>query len=250
MGETQGGRSRAHAPVENALDVLDAFEGEAQALSMSEIMEITHMHKSAAYRLVKVLVTRGYLTREAASATYRLGPRLITLASRRPQELALIARARPLLERLSEQTGLTARLCVLEGTDAICLLKVNAAHGPRHLGFGVRVRACCTSPGKSLLAALEDAEIARRYRGYPFEAYTARTTSSMPALMREIAAVRAQGYASTDSEMEEGFCSAAMAVAVGGTMASVSVCSARPGQGVADVREALGALRECAQALA
>lgn len=251
MSETGREHSRALAPVENALDVLDVFEGEAQALSMNRIMAVTGIHKSAAYRLVKVLVARGYLMRDAVSATYRLGPRVVSLASRQTQELAVIERARPLLKRLSAKTGLTAQLCLLDGTDVICLLKEDVSPDAKPMKMDIRAPAYCTSPGKCLLAAMDDAQIERRFRGFKFEAYTSRTTGSTAALVSAAKRARADGYATSEGELAEGFFSAAFPVrGEGGKVVSaVSVCAPCDGKDMGSVLAALDALRECAMAL-
>ena len=140
--------------VEHALDILEAFSCGSASLTMSEIMESTRLHKSTAYRLVKVLMKRGYLERDAVNATYSLGYCIIGLASSRINDLELVAEAHPLIMRLNAETSLTAQLCVLDGTDVIYMDEVSGTSARRFNSMGGRGPAYCSSLGKCLLAAL------------------------------------------------------------------------------------------------
>jgi len=186
--------------VEHAFDILEVFDSETPLLTLSEIGEKTNLHKSSVYRLVRVLVQRGYMEKNPATGKYSLGLRLVGLASNRINDLDLVAVAHPFMIRLHAETSLTTQLCVLDGTDVIYLDEVSGMSARRYNHMGFRGEAYCSSLGKCLLAALSGDELDWRFNGYKFTRYTDTTITSFEALKAELRDVRSQGYAVNRSE--------------------------------------------------
>jgi IclR family pca regulon transcriptional regulator len=79
-----------------------------------------------------------------------------------------------------------------------------------------------------LLAALPEEEALQRLQRMVRQRLTPKTITEIPALMEELARVRAQGYALNDEELELGVRSIAVPIrnAAGQTLASVSLATA------------------------
>src|SRR3712207_8117660 len=71
---------------------------------VTEVANEIGIHKSTAYRLLTTLRDRGLVEQDAATEKYGLGFGLVLLASTVTADLDVLRCARPLCERLSEQT--------------------------------------------------------------------------------------------------------------------------------------------------
>ena len=65
--------------IERALDILDCFDFNNRALSLTEICERTGLNKSTALRLTSNLLARKYLNLDSTTGLYSLGMRLFDL---------------------------------------------------------------------------------------------------------------------------------------------------------------------------
>src|SRR5262249_55245314 len=90
--------------------------------------------------------------------------------------------------------------------------------------LGTRWPAHATSTGKVLLAYLPEADLSA-WLGRRLDAWTARTIVEPGALVRELARVRARGYATCVEELEPGFVAVGAPVrsAAGAVVAAISV---------------------------
>src|SRR6266508_4091668 len=113
------------ATVETGVGVLDRTLAIVEAVgsgsrTFSDIAEKTGLARSTAHRLLKALEAHGLVSFEVGFG-YRLGPRLIRLASAAMRELSLRDLARAALERLARVTGETAQLFVRGGDERLCI---------------------------------------------------------------------------------------------------------------------------------
>jgi DNA-binding IclR family transcriptional regulator len=207
--------------VDRALQLLLAFDSEAQELGVTELAAKVGVHKSTASRLAATLAGRGFLERAPGSDAFRLGPELgrlglLALAGRDLAELAASA-----MERLAEETSETVNLAVLDGDEAVNVAQVDGRH---IVGVGAwtgrRTGLHCTANGKVLLAFG-----GLSLPGAPLIRHTERTITSPAALRHELEAVRRQGFATATGELEEGLHAVAVPVLdrLGGCRAALSV---------------------------
>jgi DNA-binding IclR family transcriptional regulator len=187
---------------DRALQMLVAFDQEGKELGVSELAGRIGIHRSTASRLAATLESRRFLERVPGRRTYRLGPEmgrlgLLALGGRR--DLAGVAR--PVMERLAEQTGETVNLATLDGngTEAVNVVQVDGRH---LVGVGMwtgrRTPLHCVANGKVLLA-FAGARLEGRLR-----AFTARTITNVKVLEAEIERVQRNGWAQNVGEIEEG----------------------------------------------
>jgi IclR family acetate operon transcriptional repressor len=209
--------------VGRVFDILDAFVDVPEGLTVAEVGRAVRLKYATAHRLLEAMARRGILVRDPDTKRYRIGPRLAQLAAQgRTSELE---RARPHLEWLTEQTGESSHLAVLDGGWA---LYVDNVASPRllspHRHVGRRLPAHCTGVGKALIAFLDEPEL-RPLMERGLARLTARTIVDPLALRHELETVRLRGYAVDDEETEDGLvCVAAPVRGPGGrVVAAVSV---------------------------
>jgi DNA-binding IclR family transcriptional regulator len=119
--------------VVKALEVLDCFEGR-KSLRVTDITDLTGLNNSRAIRLCGTLRAMNYLVYDEEDKSYRLGPRLMVLGKAYEQFNDLISLVKPLLRKLSVQTGETALLFVADGLSRLCIAK---EIGPHPIHFSI-----------------------------------------------------------------------------------------------------------------
>lgn len=131
------------------LAVLEAV-GEGRS-GLAAIAAFLGLSRSTTHRLASALVEARYLVFDPAHG-YRLGPKLLSLGDRAKAQRPLVQVARPILERLAEETEDTVHLGEREGLFAVYLDKVP---GRRRVEIrskiGERQPLASTGLGKALI---------------------------------------------------------------------------------------------------
>ncbi|MGH1501947.1 MAG: IclR family transcriptional regulator [Acidimicrobiales bacterium] len=114
--------------IDKSLAVLDAVAGGATTLAL--IVEASGLNRATAHRLATALEVHGLLRRDDAGA-WGLGFHLWALGQRALGPAALADAARPVVERLRDDTGESAQLFVADGLERLCVASVESPHGLR-----------------------------------------------------------------------------------------------------------------------
>lgn len=199
--------------VEKAMRVLTAFDDKRTRLSLSQIASLTDLDLSATQRFTHTLTTLGYLAKDPFTKAYSLTPRLLDFAYHYLASNELVNRAAPYLRQLSQETGETTNITVLDGTDIVFTLRIVSSHvlNP-HVVTGSRLPAYCTAPGLAILAALPEEEAIGILDGSDLIGHTPHTVADRDAIMQRLAAIRRQGYSHTEGEYYLGDISTAAAI--------------------------------------
>ncbi len=201
------------------LALLTSFDESRPELGVTEMATSLGVHKSTASRLAGALQRAGLLTR--SGRRFRLGPEVIRLGTLALRNLDLVAIMQPAMDKLSQQTGETVNLAVPDGAHILNIAEAPSTYILSCSGgwIGRRTKPHAVANGKVLLAY---AAIAVPHQ---LERYTDRTITSHEALAAELAAIRRDGYATADAELEEGLVAAAAPVfdAAGTCVAALSV---------------------------
>jgi DNA-binding IclR family transcriptional regulator len=189
--------------VDRAFEILELLDGAQRGWSISEVSRRLLMPKSTAHVLMRTLERRGYLTRDARSRAYSLGLKVYGLGRGIIKNLTLPDLSMPPVRALVETVRLTAHLAVLEGDQAIYILKVD---GPGLIRFdtyvGKRTNLHCTAIGKVLLAHARPDFVRETLSRTTFTRHTEHTLTTAAAIRPEIHKVRQNGYAFDDQEEE------------------------------------------------
>ncbi len=183
--------------VQRAITVLNEL-GEAHGeLGTNEIARRTGLNVSTVSRLLATLVDGGLVRHIPATGRYRLGIRILQLASVARESLDIPVLARPYLEELTQLTGETATLSMPGEHDVLTVGFAQSDSSVRSVAaIGRNSVAHATAVGKVFLAwggRLPQGELA---------AYTGRTVTDRAELAVQIDRVRAQGWAQAAGERE------------------------------------------------
>ena len=207
--------------VVRAIAILKAMARSNDGHGITDLAASLDLNKAAVFRLLGALEAEGLVVRDAASGLYRLGPELITLGVSALGSTDLDAAAHDELVELVRQTGETATLEVLVGTE---VLLVSEVQGHFLLGgspeLGMRWPVHATSTGKVLLAMTHPVPPLG-----PLTKRTPKTVVSRRELERELEQVRQRGYAIASDELEVGFTALAAPVRnrFGAVVAALSI---------------------------
>jgi len=189
------------ASVERALAMLEMVAQENDGLSNAEISRKLNIPKSSASYILRTLEAHSYLTRDAETGKYRVGLKIVSLSRGALSGLEIRGVALPVMRRLTQQTGLTCHLAILDGPDAVYIEKVEPDGFIRmDTWVGRRMRVHATSVGKAVVAHIAQEQLEQIVRKSGMERRTPKTITTLPRLLKELEKVRAQGYAVDDEE--------------------------------------------------
>jgi IclR family KDG regulon transcriptional repressor len=190
--------------VGNAIRLIKAFSDDAYEIGISELSKRLVLPKSTVHRLASTLADAGMLEQNQETGRYRLGLVMFELGSLVRRKMDFSSTAKPYLMDLRESTGETVHLTVLGQTSVVYINTLESKQSIRMtLDVGLRKPAYCTAEGKALLA-FKPPEVVEQIAAAGMPARTPKTITDLAAFQKELAAVRARGYAFGDEEYEEG----------------------------------------------
>jgi IclR family transcriptional regulator, pca regulon regulatory protein len=222
------------------LAVIRAFgEGKPQ-LSIREIALATGFSRAAARRCLHTLITLGYAS--GHDGVYELTPATLSLASNYLGSTSIARVAQPILERVSQQLHEASSVAVLDGDDIVYVARVPTSRIMTvTISVGTRFPAYATSMGRVMLAGLPAQDLEAYLAKVRLERLTARTVTTVAALLAEINRARSQGWALVDQELEEGLRSVAAPIRdrTGRTVAALNISAAASRNSIESIRRAL-----------
>jgi IclR family acetate operon transcriptional repressor len=242
------GRTYYSRSVERTIKILNLLQDALSGLTVPQISSALHIPAPTAFRYVWTLDRFEYLERDD-DYRYRLGRAFIRLHSRQLQALQM--RARPLLERLRDETGETATFGVLSGADVICVEAVPSRRRVRmSTDPGTREPLHGTALGKAIASELPEAEVRDLLTVKPLAQMTSNTITDLDEFLDELTVVRRRGYSIDDRESDaDGRC---VAVPLIGTSlpAALSVSAPADRFQLNDMRRVANVLKVAARQLA
>ncbi|APX77075.1 IclR family transcriptional regulator [Achromobacter insolitus] len=206
------------------MTVLQAVADAPQPPTAASLARSCGYPRPTVYRIVAALAEQGMVAETGGA--YRLGPRLMSLASRAWSQFDLRAALAPDLQALRDETGETVHLAVPAGHEMTYIDKLESP-GPVRMAsrVGASVALHSSAVGKAYLAALDEAAREHLLRSLPLTARMPRTVTSLAELRAVLDVAAARGYATDDEENEAGIVCYGVALcdAAGRPVAGVSV---------------------------
>lgn len=188
--------------MQRTLAILERLATEVQGVPLATLADELDIPRSAAHRLLMELAELGWVRQSRERGDYMLTTRLVSMGMNYLKASGAIDLCQPILDRLAEASGELVRLGVV---DVDHITWVSLSQGTRSgLRYdpdqGIDVRLSCTSSGLAWLATLPEddaiALVSRQGLGLP-PAYGPNAPTSMQAVLKQVRAVRKQGYALT-----------------------------------------------------
>jgi len=185
------------------LGVIRAFDLQHPEMTLTQVAKRTGLTRAGARRFLLTLAELGYVKKD--QRLFSLTPKILDLGYAFMASAPLSLSARPIVNWVTEQTGESCNMGVLDHDDM-----VNVAHtGPRgivmvNVHVGARIPAAYTAVGRAILANLHDAELDAFMARVELKPLTSFSLTSKTALRTELMRIRSQGYAFVDRELHEG----------------------------------------------
>jgi DNA-binding IclR family transcriptional regulator len=191
--------------LERTFALLDVLAAHQDPVSLKQISEQTGLHPSTAHRILNDL-TLGRLVDRPEAGSYRLGMKLLELGNMVKARLDVRQAALEPMRELHRHTHQPVSLSVRQGDEIVYIERVFSERSGMQVvrAIGGRAPLHLTSVGKLFLAQDE----APRVRAYAtrtgLSGHTRNSITEVHRLDRELAGVRANGYARDDEELELG----------------------------------------------
>lgn len=191
----------------NALTILKSFSMDNPEQGVTEIAENLNIGKSTVHRLLLSLGSEGFVYKDPNSNRYSLGTSLLSLTTIVNSQLPIVNESIPILNVLTERTGETSHLGILEGKYVIYLQKIESDN-PVKLSthFGMRQPIHATSIGQIILAYQNEKTI-NKLIPENLEKFTDKTITTRDKLKMKLTVIRSQHFVIADEEYEKGFIS-------------------------------------------
>lgn len=207
MTSQRSGRSYIIQSVEKACRLLHALAAEdVEEIGLSDLASRLGFNKNQVFRLLKTLEGSGLVEYNPHTERYRLGTAVLYLAGHVQRGLGLVRAAAPVLDRLALETGETIHLVALHGLEAVMVDARESSHPVRltaRLGgrYPLHAGACPLA----ILAALPADWQEKVLQQVPqLPRYTERTIIDPAELRQVLEQVRADGFAISDDDVDQG----------------------------------------------
>lgn len=198
--------------VERAIDILNLYRDDQSSLTITAIARQTRLNLSTAHRLVRTLVHAHFMEQDPLTEQYRLGSALAVLG-RRALQTSGVDLAKPILDRLADATTETVSLGMRRDEDVVILVQSSSRQALRfEHPSGGSINLHASAMGKALLAFGDISPKAAVADLGRLPRFTGATITTHTALVDDLEAVRAVGFASNHQERYDGVCGVAAPV--------------------------------------
>lgn len=183
--------------------VLQTIADAPRGIDIAQLTKAMPYPRGTVYRLVAALVAEDLVIQRRDDGTYRLGPRLIQLASKTWETSDLRTVARDSLKSLRDATDEVVHLAVPSSNKMVYIDKIEGSNTVQmNTSIGGQVEIHSTSVGKAWLSGLTEDRLDKVLCELPLKRHTEHTFTEPEALRKELAKSRSQGYAEDNEENE------------------------------------------------
>lgn len=193
--------AKVDSTLKKGLLILENLSASSGSKGVTELTRELGLTKSNTFRLLKTLVTLGYVKRlpdktyAATLKTWQVGRELV-------ENLNLRELAHPIMQHLSDETGEAIYLAVPENNTVVYIDKIDGKKSIRSWNpIGGSAPLHCVGTGKAILAAQYDT--LRDVVAGSLEQYTALTITDLAALDKDVKITLERGYAFDTGEFRE-----------------------------------------------
>jgi len=180
-------------------------------VSIGDVARATGASRAAAYRCLRTLEGRGFVTLSSTGRGYFVGPQLLGISTDAVLEPRARPRHREVLADVRQSTGESVHTAVLIGARVLVVDGRRSVHAD---DIGVRIGmtawAHALAAGKLLLAAYNDEQVASVLPPDPLPQPGASTIRAAADLRVALEDTRRRGWALAMQESEPGVCSIAV----------------------------------------
>lgn len=197
---------------------------------VTELALDSHNTKARTFRLLYTLERRGLVRKQGPQGLYFLGNKALYLGLSAQEQTRLVGLVRPHLRELGRLFGENVQMRVRDGLETLCIARWDTVDPDRvHNDVSVRRPLHVGASGKILLAH-SPPEVLEALLSQPLAARTPDTLVRRSQITRELARIRANGYAISRGENTPGATAVAVPIWDRGKTVLASLSVAGPGR--------------------
>lgn len=186
------------------LSILTLFNMDRRVLTVDEMAQLSSLPKSSVYRHVRTLRDNGFLM-EHSTGRYKLGYKFLEYANIVRADINITERAREMMDDLTAEFEETTILSVLSDINAVCLSTSTSNQAISVSSEEGKIMPLyCGASSKSILAYQDPSLLDKIIEGGHVKRYTDQTLTDKEDILEEMKQIRKQGYARSNSEVDEG----------------------------------------------
>jgi DNA-binding IclR family transcriptional regulator len=193
--------------------VLRAFTNDRSRWSVGELSNDLGLNKSLISKTLREFQQAGFLRQDPRSREYTVGVQAVALGGQYMNESQLVREAIVLMRRLTDRSGQTTALAILDDINVLYLV---AVEGRLFLDVGWRVGTWlpfhATAVGKALFAFADSALLERAIAEAGIKSLGPNTVADAQELKAQLQKVRKTGVAETREETMGGLAAQAVPV--------------------------------------
>jgi DNA-binding IclR family transcriptional regulator len=173
-------------------------------VGLRDLARRVDLSPSTTRRILASLSHHG-LCEQTPKGTYRLGLALFELGSKVEADLDIRTRSLPALQRLVDESHLTAFICIQRDGRAIAIERIDGRYAfSLALTVGGSLPLHAGGAARALLAWLPEDEALRLLAASPREAFTDRTLTEPDEILADMRETRERGYVISDEDVTPG----------------------------------------------
>jgi IclR family acetate operon transcriptional repressor len=183
------------------LSLLEALARAEGGLTLTDLAQRVQLAPSTAHRLLATLEKMGYVYQGGEMGRWYIGLQAFTVGTSFLANRDFVAQSHPYMRRLMEQSGETANLGIIDGTEAVFIDQVQCREMMRTIvKLGSRVPLHASGVGKAIFAALPDDQIDAILKVKGLPRITANTITSPETMWASVRVIRQRGWSFDDEE--------------------------------------------------
>lgn len=192
--------------LDKSLSLLEAIVRSPQGIGTRALAKEFGLNVATVHNIAMTFVQRGYLRQDEHTRHFHAGMRLHLLGRAPASRQPLVTAARRVAQSLSTELNESVMVVAFESGHRFTNFAFSPSrqalrvHEPEDMG----AYAHCTAAGKVLLSQLDTTRLSTFLADHTLDRHTKSTITTRAALDRELAQVRAQGFAQTRDELCDG----------------------------------------------
>jgi len=187
--------------IDRMVAILDCFSLDKPVLGVREVARQTTLSPSTVGRIMAYMKDMGILNQDSESHLYMMGSKVLAWAGIYTVTSDVRTIALPVMVRLQEQTRETISLYILEGSERVCVERLESPETVRIVArVGRRIPLYVGSAGKVFLAFMPENRREMILEDIDLAPMTERTITDVDVLRANLGQIREKGYAVSRGE--------------------------------------------------
>jgi len=190
---------------DRVLDIFELFASEQEPMNLVEISRKLDMPVSSTYKILQNLLMRGYLETDKNEKMFKLGYKILEIATRYVQNTDLISEFHYMSQKIVDDINEAVFLSIRNDDKILYIAEKQSTHPVRFVSHrGMKLPLHSTAMGKALLSTLPLQEVEALYPDKEMGKLTDSTVTDREQLMVQLEQIKTEGLSYSYGEAVQG----------------------------------------------